>query len=46
MMSKAVVEVVGWGTGSTSYDAFLEREEIPVIRGLWMENLFEVPYLI
>ncbi len=34
---------VGWGTGSTSYDAFLEREGVSVVRGLWVENVFEVP---
>ncbi|GEM_PF-6917688 len=33
-MAKAAEAIVGWGTGSTSYDAFLEQEGIPVIRGL------------
>ena len=42
-MAKAAEAIVGWGTGSTSYDAFLEQEGIPVIGGLWVENVLEVP---
>ena len=42
-MSEAPEPIVGWGTCTTSYDVFLEKEGIPVIRGLWVENLLEVP---
>ena len=42
-MTEAPAEIVGFGTGSTSYDAFLEREEIPVARDLWVKNVFELP---
>ncbi len=33
----------GWGSGLTSYDAFLQREGIPVLRGLCVENILEAP---
>jgi len=36
--------VTGWGTGATTYDRFLEREGIPTIRGLWVENVCNLPY--
>ena len=42
-MTEAPAEIVGFGTGSTSYDAFLEQEEIPVVRDLWVKNVFELP---
>jgi len=42
-MAEAPAQIVGFGTGSTSYDAFLEREGIPVVRELWVKNVLELP---
>ena len=33
----------GWGSGKTSYDLFLEKESVPVARGLWVENVLDLP---
>ena len=33
----------GWGSGDTSYDRFVKREGIPVIRGLWVEDVMNLP---
>jgi hypothetical protein len=43
MISAAPEPIVGFGTGSTSYDAFLESEAIPVVRDLWVKDLFDLP---
>jgi quercetin dioxygenase-like cupin family protein len=42
-MSDSSAMTGGWGSGSTSYDAFLEGEGIPVVKGLWVENVMAVP---
>jgi quercetin dioxygenase-like cupin family protein len=33
----------GWGSGDTSYDQFLKREGLPVMRGLWVEDVLNLP---
>ncbi len=42
-MAENLEQIVGFGTGSTSYDLFLEREGIPLVRDLWVKNVFELP---
>ncbi|HEY7217214.1 MAG TPA: hypothetical protein VH985_02390 [Candidatus Binatia bacterium] len=33
----------GWGSGDTSYDEFVKREGVPMIRGLWVEDVLSLP---
>ncbi|MBI4523964.1 MAG: ethanolamine ammonia lyase-activating protein [Deltaproteobacteria bacterium] len=42
-INKNIPTTGGWGSGLTSYDAFLQSEGIPVLRGLWVENILEAP---
>ena len=42
-MAENSEQIVGFGTGSTSYDRFLEREGIPLVRDLWVKNVFDLP---
>jgi quercetin dioxygenase-like cupin family protein len=42
-MTTEIQDKGGWGSGDTSYDLFVKREGVPVIRGLWVEDVMNLP---
>ena len=42
-MANDIAAKGGWGSGDTSYDLFLKNEGVPVLRGIWVENLRAAP---
>jgi quercetin dioxygenase-like cupin family protein len=42
-MTIEIQERGGWGSGDTSYDEFVKKEGVPVMRGLWVEDVLNLP---
>lgn len=44
-MAAEITAKGGWGSGDTSYDLFVKREGIPVVRGLSVEDVMNLPLM-
>jgi len=42
-MTTEIQKQGGWGSGDTSYDEFVKRERVPMIRSLWVEDVLNLP---